>query len=206
MSSSEDSPTQETPARKAVLGISAALCHTAQLMHIIRKILCLHLPHKLHYRTFCNPTLTSSMFSNCVKLLNSNLVSLCLHQGVDGFSLHPLHTLRNLQILIEKLKKEGVRSVPFIPSIELLTSVEETLGLYDITDDVIEEDSDDNDEWNLSFEADWEAVPPEFTQTLPVTLPTYTSTNVQSSIMTQPAGLVTSALAWATKGWWGQNE
>nr|XP_002129835.1 beclin 1-associated autophagy-related key regulator [Ciona intestinalis] len=208
MTSSEDGVTNQNPARKSVMSISAALCHAAQLVHIIRKILCVHLPHKLHYRTFCNPTISATTFSNCVKLLNSNLVSLCLQQGVDGFSLHPLHTLRNLQILIDKLKRDGVRTIPFIPTVELLLSVEETLGLGDVIDDVIHDDDSENDaEWTLSFEADWESVPAgDFNPTLTVTLPAYTSTNTQSTLMTQPAGLVTSALAWATKGWWGQNE
>jgi len=60
-------------------------------------------------RTFCNPAVSPRVFVNSIKLLNSNILTLCLHQGVDGLTLHPAQTIRNLKVLTDHLQTEGLR-------------------------------------------------------------------------------------------------
>ncbi|CAK8693150.1 beclin 1-associated autophagy-related key regulator-like isoform X2 [Clavelina lepadiformis] len=183
-----------------VLATGAALCHAAQLVRVIQRICAFHLPYKVHFKIFSDPTVSSKSFINSVKLFNSNLLNLCLSQGVDGSTLDPLRTLRNLQILVGKLEKDGCRLDPFLPSHNILISMEEALGLRDVLDEPT--DDDDDFDWQLSINDEWETVSHVDTVNTSPSAVTFTSTNTQSSILSQPAGLVTSALDWATKGWW----
>nr|CAB3224183.1 beclin 1-associated autophagy-related key regulator [Phallusia mammillata] len=206
ISSTSESFIVQHRAQNSAMAVSAALSHAAQMVHVMRKLLHVHLPHRLHFKTFCSPTISPLVFSNTVKLLNSNILTLCLNQGVDGFTLHPLHTLRNLQVLTVKLQKDGLRPFPCTPAHDLILYLEETLVLTDISDDELDNDNDVTLDWQLSLDEDWETVPTSESKsqgTAPM-LP-YTSINTQSSMAQPPSGLVTSALGWV-KGWWGPNE
>merc|ERR1711862_217916 len=172
------------------------------MLHVVAKLLNLYLPYKNHYKTFSDGSISSRTFNTNVKLLNCNVICLCLQQGIDAMHIDPRHTLVNLQLLIEKLLQDGKRLEFCVPNLWDLSSMENTLDLQDITDEDMKDIDDYSSlDWHINFDADWETVGETMGSYTP-SIPIYPSAATQSSIFAQPTELVSSAVGWFTRGWW----
>lgn len=187
--------------------IYAALCFCTHLMHILRKILGIHLPYKILRRSFSNPHITVQEFLWNVHKLNGNVLAFCLLYGVDSQLIHPLHTLSNMQNGIQMCLHNSESHSSFPLSMELVTSLQAAL---DESSDPIPDDEEDKleeslSEWELAVhEEDWDSLLP-----LEPTSPNqYVSASPFQSqahdLMEQSQGLVSSAIAWISKGWWNK--
>lgn len=185
--------------------IFAALYLSTQLLHTIRKLLCIHMPYKHHYRQFSDANMTDQDFLWNVRRLNGNVLALCLHYGVEPHLIHPLHTLPNIQNAIQMFLHNPESTTSSILTPELVTSMEEALN--DSSDPLCDDDEDRMDEllteWENSLaDEDWDSFIPKHSQDSPhhqyVSAAPYQS---QQEDMGQSQGLVSSAVAWA-KGWW----
>ncbi|XP_039260488.2 beclin 1-associated autophagy-related key regulator-like [Styela clava] len=195
------------PHRSSGASIYAALCHATHLMHTIRKILCLHMPYKLHYRQFSVGNMNVQEFLWNVHKLNGNVLSLCLRNGVQPQLIHPLHTLPNIQNAIQMYLHNGASTSQSILTPELISSLEEALeeSSDPLPDDDENRMEDSLSEWENSLSEDWESLIPkqsslahQYTSAAPF------QSQAQSVDISESQGLVSSAVAWVTKGWWNR--
>uniref|UniRef100_UPI00358F4885 beclin 1-associated autophagy-related key regulator-like isoform X1 n=1 Tax=Myxine glutinosa TaxID=7769 RepID=UPI00358F4885 len=190
--------------------ISAALCHTAQLVSVLSHLLAVTLPLRLCYSEFCHEDLGRQRFIRVVNKLNTNVMHLCFSQAVNPERLHPLHPMRNLRYMIHLENATLGRSGPF----EISAAMEDSMELVDAAAGQADESEADvssgEEETDLGLE--WETVPnPRFmeipTQHLEGSpLETQLEESRQpdlslASAASQPGGLVSSAVASVASIW-----
>lgn len=78
----------------------AALSYTVQLVNNLASYMDVILPARLELDIFNRELLNDERFSYNVAKLNSNVVHLCLSQGVDISLLSPQRTLKNLMLML----------------------------------------------------------------------------------------------------------
>lgn len=95
--SDRDAPLDHNPAFR----ISAALTYTAQLVQVLSYYLDVRLPFKMNYSDFCSSYMNEGSFNRRVARLNANIFFLCYTQRVRLSELNPMHTIENIQILLQ---------------------------------------------------------------------------------------------------------
>uniref|UniRef100_A0A8C4QJK6 Autophagy related 14 n=1 Tax=Eptatretus burgeri TaxID=7764 RepID=A0A8C4QJK6_EPTBU len=190
--------------------ISAALCHTAQLVSVLAHLLAITLPLRLCFSEFCHEDLGRQRFIRIVNKLNTNVMHLCFSQAVHPERLHPLHPMRNLRYMIHSENATLGRSGPF----EISAAMEDSMELVDAAAGQAEESEADvssgEEETDLGLE--WETVPnPRFME-IPTqhlegsSQETHLEESQQqdlslASAASQPSGLVSSAVASVASFW-----
>ncbi|XP_078451980.1 beclin 1-associated autophagy-related key regulator isoform X2 [Lampetra planeri] len=137
--------------------ITAALCHTAQLVSVLSHILGINLPQRLCYSEFCREDISRHRFIRAVQKLNTNVLHLCCSQHVDPELLHPLRPLKNLMYMVRPDNSSLGRSGPF----EVTADMEDSMELVDASTASQSEGSDGEDttDEETDLGLDWETVP-----------------------------------------------
>lgn len=178
-----------------------ALSYVAQMLHAMENLFPVRCQHRFHYRTFCDWNMSPPTFKAYNKLLNGNVIALCLQQNINTKSIrNPHRTLANLRLLTDKIINDGCLRGPYDLDEDFIASIEDTLGFQDIS----EQDLIHDDHILLSEPEGWETVDHEDAKMMmPPTDPSMSSISASTtSMLDQPASLVSSALSWATRGWW----
>lgn len=89
----------ELSERNPAFRIGAGLSYTTQLVKNLASYLDVILPAKLEQDSFDRKLLNDVQFTYNVAKLNSNVIHLCISQGIDASLLHPQRTLKNLLLL-----------------------------------------------------------------------------------------------------------
>ncbi|GAB0088386.1 beclin 1-associated autophagy-related key regulator [Sergentomyia squamirostris] len=186
--SDKDAPLDHNPAFR----ISAALTYTAQLVQVLSYYLDVRLPFKMNYSDFCSSYMNEGSFNRRVARLNANIFFLCYSQRVRLSELNPMHTVENIQILLQLDNDLGWRG-HVEPSNTPTKSVESLLKIG------LECGNDSESEDENSFPYEWEAVP--HLSTLDVASPTPILPTAQNPLQT--ASLMTSAAASIASLWRG---
>ncbi|XP_026478327.1 beclin 1-associated autophagy-related key regulator-like isoform X2 [Ctenocephalides felis] len=196
---------KEGVAQNPAFRISAGLTFTAQLLHVLAYYLDVRMPFKMMYSDFCSNDMTYSQFSRRVARLNSNVLCLCVSQGVSSELIHPVQTLQNIMHLLNAEISDIGRVGPLEPQSWLTASAISQL----VRDRTNGDESNSEDGDNLPPE--WEAVPlvevnDNITGLLSHSPPQQAMSTQQATSMA--GGLVTSAAAsiysiW--RGWTARN-
>ncbi|XP_055676864.1 beclin 1-associated autophagy-related key regulator [Lutzomyia longipalpis] len=173
--------------------ISAALTYTAQLVQVLSYYLDVTLPFKMSYSDFCSSYMNESSFNRRVARLNANIFFLCYAQRVRLSDLNPMHTIENIQTLLQLEHSDLGWMGHMEPTNTPTKSVESLLKIG------LECGNDSESEDENSFPYEWEAVP--HLSPLDVASPTPSVPTAQNPLQT--ASLVTSAAASIASIWRG---
>jgi len=187
-----------TPTKSSITVIEAtgvALSYTAQILRVISSLFGLYQQHSFHYKLLCDAKTNINQFRLLVKLLNGNILALCLQNKIDIRSISPHRTLSNFRLLANKIITSGCGQDPILPDHELLVSIEKALGFNEISENDIFDD--DSTEELLS---DWETV----NKPIQTTQPIQPSLTTSHGFFEQPATLVSTAFSYA-KSWWSND-
>ena len=109
--------------------IGAALAYTTQLVKNIASFLDVILPIRMELDMFSGELLNDAMFSYYVAKLNSNVIHLCISQGVDVSLLNSQRTLKNLLLLFDlNLSDLGRRPIIDLDNEEIVGRIEGQLS------------------------------------------------------------------------------
>lgn len=92
-------PIDESPERNPALRIGAALAYSTQLVKNLASYLDVILPAKTDLDVFNRELLNDAEFSYNVAKLNTNVIHLCVSQGINISLLNSQRTLKNLLLL-----------------------------------------------------------------------------------------------------------
>ncbi|XP_059610707.1 beclin 1-associated autophagy-related key regulator [Phlebotomus argentipes] len=187
--SDRDAPLDHNPAFR----ISAALTYTAQLVQVLSYYLDVRLPFRMNYSDFCSSYMNEGSFNRRVTRLNANIFFLCYTQRVRLSELNPMHTIENIQILLQ-LEHSDLGWMGHVEPTNTPTKSVESLLKSGLECDNDSESEDEN-----SFPYEWEAVP--HLSSLDVASPTPIVPTAQNPLQT--ASLVTSAAASIASLWRG---
>lgn len=145
--------------RNAASNIKAGLAFTLQLVQNLASYLDVILPAKMSLDTF-NRDLDDTHFSYNVAKLNTNVIHLCLSQGVDISLLHSHRTMKNLMLLFNmNLCNLGRKPIIDIDDEELATKLENQLNpslslvqdeYYDFSKFFEDDDDISDSDWEIS--------------------------------------------------------
>lgn len=153
-------PTCDASDRNPAFRIRAALALTTQLVQNMASYLDVILPARLTLDTFNRELLDDSQFSYNVAKLNTNIIHLCMTQGVDISLLNSHRTIKNLMLLLNiNISDLGRKPIIEIDDEEAAMKIEEQLTpslsliqdeFYDFTR-FMDSDGDSSDsDWEIS--------------------------------------------------------
>lgn len=151
----DDDLSEKNPAFR----IGAGLAYTTQLVKNLASYLDVILPAPMEPDMFSRELLNDSQFSYNVAKLNTNIVHLCISQGIDISLLNPQRTIKNLMLLFNiNICDLGRRPVIEIDNEEAAQRIEDKLSkdislirdqYYDFSKFTDEDDASDS-EWEIS--------------------------------------------------------
>lgn len=163
-------PLDDSPERNPAFRIGAALAYSSQLVKNLASYLDITLPARLELDTFSRELLNDAEFSYNVAKLNTNVIHLCVSQGINISLLNSQRTLKNLLLLYNM----NICDLGRKPLFELNDEEDEKIAIkiecqlakdlslvndnfYDFSKFASEEnDVDDNDEDYEVSDSEWE--------------------------------------------------
>lgn len=145
--------------RNPAFRIRAALSYATQLVNNLASYLDVILPSRLDLDVFNKELLNDVEFSYNVAKLNTNVIHLCISQGVDISLLNPQRTLKNLMLILNiNISDIGRKPIIEIDNEEAAKRIVDKLStdlsiyqesFYDFSKFVDEDDVSDS-EWEIS--------------------------------------------------------
>lgn len=145
---------QRSPAYR----IASALAYTTQLVRNLALFMDINLPARVDLHTFNRELLDEAHFSYNVAKLNTNIIHLCVLQGIDLSLLNPKKTLKNLLMIFDpnlsEFGRKPILDLNDSATIKISEKLESDLSLvqdniYDLNTFYADDDTSDS-EWELS--------------------------------------------------------
>lgn len=149
----------DLPERNPAFRIGAGLAYTTQFVKNLASYLDVILPARMELDIFSRELLNDSQFSYNVAKLNTNVVYMCISQGIDISLLNPQRTLKNLMLLFNiNISDLGRKPIFEIDNEEAAKRIEDQLSkdlsliredFYDFSKFADDDDVSDS-EWEIS--------------------------------------------------------
>lgn len=146
--------------RNSAYRIGAALGYTCQLVQNLASYLDVILPARMSLDTFNREVLNDTHFSFNVAKLNTNVIHLCMSQGVDISLLNSQRTIKNIILLLNmNISDLGRKPILEIDDEEAAQKIEDQLNqslsliqdeYYDFSRFVDDDDNGSDSDWEIS--------------------------------------------------------